>query len=299
MSSIDPRRIALIGFGEVGGHFARGLIASGRYDVSAYDILMDGGALREKAHALGAEACASAPDAARDACIVISAVTASAARGVAEAAAGYLRPGQIFLDVNSVSPDTKRASAAAVERSGAAYVEAAVMAAVAPHGLKVPILLGGKHAERLKATLGPAGMALEVAATEIGRASAIKMCRSVMIKGIEALTVECLATARHYGIEDDVIASLDKTYPQMGWNRQAGYLIGRVVQHGRRRAAEMREAAETVTEAGLAPLMAGATAARQDWVADRVADRPALKAAAEADWRDTLDALCVREGAET
>lgn len=302
MPSIDPRRIALIGLGEVGGLFAQGLIASGRHDVSAYDILMDGStALREKARALGVEARASAPDAARDARIVISAVTAAAARGVAEAAAGYLRPGQFFLDVNSVSPDTKRASAAAIERSGAAYVEAAVMAAVAPYGLKVPILLGGTHAERLKDVLAPAGMALEVAAAEIGRASAIKMCRSVMIKGIEALTVECLATARHYGIEDDIIASLDKTYPQMGWDRQAGYLIGRAVQHGRRRAAEMREAAETVAEAGLSPIMAVATAARQDWVADRVVDRPALKAAAEADWRSTLDALSesVHEDAET
>ena len=149
--------------------------------------------------------------------------------------------------------------------------------------------------------LGPAGMALEVAAVEIGHASAIKMCRSIMIKGIEALTVECLLTARHYGIEDDIIASLDKSYPHMDWDREAGYSIGRVVQHGRRRAAEMREAAETVAEAGLVPLMAGATAARQDWAADRVADRPALKAAAEADWRNTLDALCesVREDADT
>ena len=175
------------------------------------------------------------------------------------------------------------------------------MAAVAPYGLKVPILLGGRRAEALKAMLDPAGMALEVAAVEIGRASAIKMCRSVMIKGIEALAVECLLTARRYGIEDDIIASLDRTYPQMGWDRQAGYLISRAVQHGRRRAAEMREAAETVAEAGLAPLMAGATAARQDWVADRVADRPALKSAAETDWRKTLDALAqsVREAADT
>ena len=302
MSSIDLRRIALIGFGEVGGLFAEGLIASGRHDVSAYDILMDGGAaLHEKARTLGVEARKSAADAARGAQIVISAVTAAAARGVAEAAAGYMRPGQIFLDVNSVSPETKRASAVAVERSGADYVEAAVMAAVAPYGLKVPILLGGRHAPRLKAMLGPAGMALEVAAVEIGRASAMKMCRSIMIKGIEALAIESLMTARRYGIEDDIIASLDKTYPEMGWDRQAGYLISRAVQHGRRRAAEMREAAETVAETGLAPLMASATAARQDWVADRVADQPALKEAAETDWRATLDALrqSLRETADT
>jgi 3-hydroxyisobutyrate dehydrogenase-like beta-hydroxyacid dehydrogenase len=302
MPAIDPRRIALIGFGEVGGLFARDLIASGRHDVSIYDIAMEAdAAMREKAHALGIRPCAAAADAAHAAAIVISAVTAAAARDVAEAAAGFLKPGQIFLDLNSVSPDTRRASAAAVERSGAAYVEAAVMAAVAPYGLKVPILLGGRHADRLKATLDPAGMALEVAAAEIGRASAIKMCRSIMIKGIEALTVECLLTARHYGVEDDIVASLDGSHPEMGWGRQAGYSIGRVVQHGRRRAAEMREAAETVAEAGLAPLMASATATRQDWVADRVAVRPALKAAAETDWRNTLDTLTgsMREDADT
>lgn len=307
MIQLEPRRIALIGFGEVGGLFAEGLIASGRHDVSAYDILMDGAAKRAlygKARALGVEACASAADAARNAPIIISAVTAAAARDVAGAAAGFLRPGQIFLDVNSVAPDTKRASAAAIERSGADYVEAAIMAPVAPYGLKVPILLGGRQAAALKAMLDPAGMTIEVAAVEIGRASAIKMCRSIMIKGIEALTVECLLTARHYGVEDDIIASLDKSYPQMGWTRQAGYLIGRVVQHGRRRAAEMREAADTVADAGLAPLMASATAERQDWVADRVAERPVLRTAAETDWRNTLDTLAgsaqrVREDAGT
>lgn len=307
MTRPEPRRVALIGFGEVGGLFAEGLIASGWHDVSAYDILMNGpgdAALRDKARALGVDACASAAEAARSAQIIISAVTAAAARDVAGTAAGFLRPGQIFLDVNSVSPDTKRANAAAIERSGADYVEAAIMAPVAPYGLKVPILLGGRQAAALKAMLDPAGMTLEVAAVQIGRASAIKMCRSIMIKGIEALTVECLLTARHYGVEDDIIASLDKSYPQMGWTRQAGYLIGRVVQHGRRRAAEMREAADTVTEAGLAPLMAGATAERQDWVADRVAERPVLRTAAETDWRNTLDTLAgsaqrVREDAGT
>jgi 3-hydroxyisobutyrate dehydrogenase-like beta-hydroxyacid dehydrogenase len=293
MAPLDPRRIALVGFGEVGGLFAQGLIGSGRHDVAAYDILMadPGAAIHGKARSVGAVACPSAASAAAGAAIVMSAVTAAAARDVAEAAAGFLRPGQIFLDLNSVSPRTKRAAAAAVERSGADYVEAAVMAPVAPYGLKVPILLGGRKAEAARALLAPAGMALEVASAEIGRASAIKLCRSIMIKGIEALTVECLLTARHYGVEDDVLASLDKTYPQMNWNEQAGYLLERVVRHGRRRAAEMREVADTVAETGLSPLMAGATADRQDWVADRVAEHPGIGAAPDADWRATLDAL--------
>jgi 3-hydroxyisobutyrate dehydrogenase-like beta-hydroxyacid dehydrogenase len=294
MTALDYRRIALIGFGEVGTTLATGLIATGRYDIAAYDILMDdpqrGAAMRDKARALRVAACGTAARAASGARVVISAVTAASSRGVAEAARDFLEAGQFFLDLNSVSPATKRASAAAVERSGAHYVEAAVMAAIAPYGLKVPMLLGGRHAGTVKALLQPAGMALEVAADEIGRASAIKMCRSIMIKGIEALAVECLLTARHYGVEDDIIASIEKTYP-IGWERQAGYLISRAVQHGRRRAAEMRESADTVAETGLTPLMAAATAARQDWVADRVAQDPALKAAAESAWRDMLDRL--------
>jgi 3-hydroxyisobutyrate dehydrogenase-like beta-hydroxyacid dehydrogenase len=161
------------------------------------------------------------------------------------------------------------------------------------------MLLGGRHAANLKALLDPAGMVLTVAASEIGRASAIKMCRSIMIKGLEALTVECLMTARYYGVEDDIIASLDKSYPQIGWEKQAGYLISRVVAHGHRRAAEMRESADTVAESGLEPLMASAIAQRQDWVADRVVENPSLKQTPESAWRDTLDRIAPRSQART
>jgi 3-hydroxyisobutyrate dehydrogenase-like beta-hydroxyacid dehydrogenase len=299
MSALDPRRIALIGFGEVGTTLAKGLIASGRHDIATYDLLIDEGtAMRDKARALNAQACRSAAEAAAGAQIVISAVTAASSRSVAEGAATFLRPEQFFLDLNSVSPETKRASAAAIGRSGR-YVEAAVMAPIAPYGLNVPMLLGGRHAANLKALLDPAGMVLTVAASEIGRASAIKMCRSIMIKGLEALTVECLMTARYYGVEDDIIASLDKSYPQIGWEKQAGYLISRVVAHGHRRAAEMRESADTVAESGLEPLMASAIAQRQDWVADRVVENPSLKQTPESAWRDTLDRIAPRSQART
>jgi 3-hydroxyisobutyrate dehydrogenase-like beta-hydroxyacid dehydrogenase len=296
----DPRRIALIGFGEVGRSFARGLLGSGRHDVAAFDILFDnsasGAALRETARALGVEAAPSFAAAAEGAAVVISAVTATSAYDVAKEAGRLLRPGQFFLDINSVSPETKRADAAAVAPSGAAYVEAAVMAPVAPYGLGVPMLLGGTSAAQLAAILAPAGMRMEPVASEIGEASAIKMCRSVMIKGIEALAVECFVTARRYGVEDRIVASLGDTFKPLDWEKLAGYLIERVVRHGRRRAAEMREAAETVAAAGLEPLMTSATARRHDWVADQADAAPALKSIPEAEWRTTLDTLIARLG---
>ena len=168
------------------------------------------------------------------------------------------------------------------------------MAAVAPYGLKVRILLGGRQASALKDMLTPAGMVLEVAAVEIGKASATKMSRSIMMKGLEALIVECLYTARHYGVEDAVLASLAKTYPGMDWEKLGGYWLGRVIEHGRRRAAEMRESAATVAEIGLVPHMASAIAERQDWLADRAAEQPVLKSAKDEDWRATLDAIAGR-----
>ncbi len=297
MSDIEDRRIALIGFGEFGRTFAAGFLGAG-WSVACYDILFDnsaeGAAFRSRAREMGADACASAAAAADGARVVISAVTATAAIDVARAAATYLRPGQFFLDINSVSPETKRADAEAVAPSGGTYVEAAVMAPVAPYGLKVPMLLGGTGGPALARLLAPAGLRMEPVADAIGEASAIKMCRSVMIKGIEALAFECFLTARRYGVEDRITASLGETFKPLDWEKLAGYLIERVVKHGRRRAAEMREAAETVARAGLDPMLTSATASRHDWVADQADALPALRANAEEEWRKTIDALIAR-----
>src|SRR5690606_32558328 len=199
----------------------------------------------------------------------ISAVTASSAAEAAVQAAAYLTAGQYFLDINSVSPTTKREDQAAIEKSGAYYVESAVMAPVPPYGLKVPMLLGGVHAESLSQSLNALGLRTRAVSADVGVASAIKMCRSVMIKGLEALTVECMTAARRYGAEREVLESLAETFPDMGWTDQLPhYLISRVAEHGRRRAAEMREVVETLQDVDVAPLMAQATAQSQDALVD-------------------------------
>jgi 3-hydroxyisobutyrate dehydrogenase-like beta-hydroxyacid dehydrogenase len=290
------RRIALVGFGEVGTIFGKDLAQQGPA-VSTYDILLDAPAARpamlERVRAAAVAPCDTLGDAVRDADLVISAVTASSSRDVARDAAAWLRPGQIFLDVNSVSPETKRGNARAVEASGADYVEAAVMAPVPPQRLAVPMLLGGRRASALAAVLKGLGMNATVAAEEIGTASAIKMCRSIMIKGIEALVVESMFAARRFGAEQAVLASLDKTFPHMGWNAQLpDYLVSRVAEHGRRRAAEMREVALTLEDVGITPTMAAATAARHDALVRQMAEAGvAYPAEGTFSWRALADAL--------
>jgi 3-hydroxyisobutyrate dehydrogenase-like beta-hydroxyacid dehydrogenase len=293
---LDDRRLAVIGFGEAGRILAAGLAASGRFDVSAYDILVHDPAARGAMLAAAVERRVSMADSHRaaiaDARIIVSAVTAASSIDVAREAAACLAPGQIFADLNSVSPGTKRTSAQLIDDARGHYVDVAVMAPVPPYGLKVPILLGGPSARDLVALLAPAGMNLEVVADDVGTASAIKMCRSVMIKGIEALVVECMLGARRYGVEDRVLASLEETFPQMEWDKRADYLVSRVVVHGRRRAAEMREVAATLREAGVLPLMASATAECQDRIAE-LAGAAARAGATRKDfsWRRFADGL--------
>jgi 3-hydroxyisobutyrate dehydrogenase-like beta-hydroxyacid dehydrogenase len=212
---------------------------------------------------------------------------------VARSAAPFLSAGQIYLDINSVSPDTKREIAHTIEGSAASFVEAAVMAPVSPQRLRVPMLLGGAEAPAVAAQLQAIGMNVKPVSDRIGVASAIKMCRSIIIKGLEAITVESLLTARRYCAEKHVLDSMAATYPGMGWDGVLpDYLISRVAEHGKRRAAEMREAAQTIADAGLEPMTALAAAQRQDWLAQVIAEFSLAVPKDESfDWRELADAI--------
>jgi 3-hydroxyisobutyrate dehydrogenase-like beta-hydroxyacid dehydrogenase len=290
--------IALIGYGEVGRILAEDLLPQG-HRVTAFDLKLDGEAgnpLREHAAKIDVLLERSHVAAVQGAELVVSAVTASQAVAVAQACATGLEPGTFFLDFNSASPGAKIDAARIVDATGARYVEGAVMTSIPPYRIKVPLLLGGAHAAALAPLLTGLGFAAQVASDRLGVASATKMCRSVMIKGLEAMVIESFTTARHYCVEDAVIASLQETFPGIDWEKQAAYFFQRVIEHGRRRSEELREVAVTVREAGLEPHSAAGAAERQAWVAD-LADAGVFGAkgtkafARSADWRLEADRI--------
>ena len=294
------KRLGLVGYGEVGRIFSSGL--KDHFDVvSAWDVKFPGdtSGSRTAAGAAGVQAMESIGALCARSDLVISAVTASSTLAVAQAAAPHLRAGMVFLDLNSASPGTKQQAAQLVEAAGAHYVEAGVMTSVPPYGIQVPMLLGGAQAQALAPWLNAMGMDVKPVAAEIGVASAIKMCRSVMIKGLEAMVIESFTAARHYGVEDAVVASLYETFPGIDWEKQAAYFFQRVIEHGRRRSEEVREVAETVRDAGLTPWSAVGTAERQAWVAD-CADagvfgtRGTPEFARSANWRIEADRMLAR-----
>ncbi len=271
--------LALIGFGEAGRTFAT---AGGWSGARVHDRLSDGAGTEgsagmRAAYAMaGVAGCDRLADAVRGTPVILSLVTADQALAVATAAAAAIAPGALYCDMNSVAPDTKRAAARMIEAAGGHYVDVAVMAPVDPARLSVPLLLSGDRADAARVALAALGFTrIDIVGDEVGRASSIKMIRSVMVKGIEALTAECALAAAAAGVSAAVFASLDASDRPKPWSERADYNLDRMMIHGLRRAAEMEEVVKTLDALGTGSSMTRATVVRQRAIGKLGLQRPA------------------------
>jgi 3-hydroxyisobutyrate dehydrogenase-like beta-hydroxyacid dehydrogenase len=270
MTRPNTPRVCFIGFGEAGQALASGLRDAGVQAMSAWDILFPvpaGEPLRVAADRIGVRRGASAGDAVADADLIVAAVTAASSLDAAQAAKPFLLRGQYYLDINSVSPARKQETGKLID-DAARYVDVAVMAPVHPARHQTPTLLAGPHATTLEPVLLALDMNVSVAAPTLGAAAAIKMVRSVMVKGLEALTLECFLAARRAGVEAPIIASLSKSYPGLDWPKLVEYNLERMANHGIRRAHEMEEVADTLRELGIDPHMTTGTIRRQQEIGE-------------------------------
>jgi 3-hydroxyisobutyrate dehydrogenase-like beta-hydroxyacid dehydrogenase len=257
-------KLSLIGYGEAGRTFAT---AAGWEEAAR---VFDAAPLADVMAADGVMACGSLAEAIANAPVVLSLVTADAALPVAQEAAPMLAEGALYFDMNSVAPDTKRAAAEAVEAAGGRYVDVAVMAPVNPARLAVPLFVSGPHAEAGAAALAALGFTnIRVVGNDLGRASTIKMLRSVMYKGVEALTAECLIACEKAGVTDEVLASFGND-----WSENANYRLDRMLVHGLRRAAEMRESAQTLQSLGVSPMLTQGTVGWQQALGELALNPP-------------------------
>ncbi|MDB5602452.1 MAG: hypothetical protein JWN71_4496 [Xanthobacteraceae bacterium] len=265
MNGRNLPRLCFIGFGEAGQAIASGLREAGIETVAAWDILFpeaEGAPLKAAAERHGVRIADSAEDALRGATMIISAVTAASSLEAAQSVEPHLSGNPFYLDINSVSPGRKQASAK-LFGDRARYVDVAVVAPIHPARHRTAMMLAGPHAESVAPILQSFDMKVPVVGAEIGAAAAIKMVRSVMIKGIEALTAECFVAAARAGVTDQVAASLSNNYPDVDWTKMIDYNLERMANHGARRAAEMEQVAETLKELGVEPLMTAGTIERQ------------------------------------
>ena len=265
MTSNNPLTAGFVGFGEAGSNIAKGLKSAGLTRIFAFDI--DRERVQRSAEQIGVPLLASNRELADSAQVLFSTVTCARAKEAATQTAPFLKSHHIYADLNSVSPALKQDIEKVIAGSGAGFVEAAVMSPVPPHGHRAPMLLGGKAAAAFVDLMKPFGMRLDVVSESVGTAAATKMFRSIIVKGLEALMLECVLAATPYGADERVFSSLAESFPGMDWQRLADYMVSRVVVHGERRAREMEEVAETLASLGIEPIMAEAAARRQDWCA--------------------------------
>jgi 3-hydroxyisobutyrate dehydrogenase-like beta-hydroxyacid dehydrogenase len=247
--------IAIIGLGEAGSALVRGWGPARAGSIRAYDIKTDraetAAEIETRGAALGIRVCGTLAEALDGADLVFCTVTADQAGTAAHAGAVEIGQGTAWLDLNSCAPSTKRASATTIEAAGGQYLDVAVMSPVHPKLNMVPCLVAGPDAEALAAVMADLPMAVRVAGAEVGQASSIKMIRSVMVKGLEALTAECVLAAVAAGVEDEVLGSLAKSHAGTDWRARSAYNFERMVVHGTRRAAEMEEVVTTLNDLGL------------------------------------------------
>lgn len=265
MSLRNTPRISFIGFGEAGQAVASGLREEGVAEIAAWDILFpksEGEKLKAAGTNAGVRLATSAADAVASSDIIISAVTAASSLEAAHSVAPHVSGNPYYLDINSVSPGRKLATAKLLEGK-ARYVDVAVIAPIYPKRHQTPLLIAGPHAAVIAPLLAELEMQLQIVSDQTGKAAAIKMIRSVMIKGMEALTYECFLAAERAGLLEEVTASLKNNYPGIDWRETATYNLERMASHGERRAAEMEESAATLRELGLTPRMAEGTVLHQ------------------------------------
>jgi 3-hydroxyisobutyrate dehydrogenase-like beta-hydroxyacid dehydrogenase len=255
--------MAFLGFGEAGRAICEGL-GKAAAACAVHDLKLQNAATRAEMAAACTARGATPGDlgAVARAGLIFCLVTADQAVAAARAAAPLLAPGALWLDGNSCAPSSKAEAARVIEAAGGRYVDVAIMAAIHPRRHRTPMLIAGPHAHAAQAALDALGMEVQVAGPRVGDASTIKMLRSVIVKGLEALTAEAFLAARRAGVAGPVFASLQGSDPGIAWEARTAYNLERMMVHGARRAAEMEEVARTLRDLGLPDGMAAATV---DW----------------------------------
>lgn len=265
-------KLGLIGFGEVGSTLGRGFRDEGLIEIAAYDKYAFDGPFSEliqsRAEKANVPLVRSPQELVAQSELIIGVTPGSASVESAQAFAPHLTAAHLFVDFASTTPKVKQTVGAVLKESGVQIADASIMGTPHTDGHRLPILASGPAAQAFLDVMNPWGLKIEYVAGELGAASGIKIMRSVIAKGLEALLVECMLGARRYGIDQAVLASFDKFMATRSFTSMANFLITTGSIHAERRSHEAEMSADALIEAGVDPIMTRATVERLAWVND-------------------------------
>ncbi len=250
--------IAILGVGEAGGTLARDLIAAG--------VRVRGWDPEPRNLPEGLAFAASNPAAASGADLVLSVNWASVARDVAAEVAPVLQPGQLYADLNTAAPRLKREIAPVIERSGALFVDAALMDPVPPKGLRTQVYASGSGAEIFAEKMSPLGMPVTLLDQEAGNAATHKLVRSIMYKGVAAVVIECLEAAEALNMTDYARAQMLKIIPE---EAMIDRFVSASKKHARRRVEEMEAVVEMLNSVGVSAFTSHAAVQRLNEIMEK------------------------------
>lgn len=285
--------LGFIGFGEVAYEMSRGFRSEGLHGIVAYDPLKDdvkfGTLVQERAKGAGVTLLetASAVVAAVD--LIISAVPGSRALQAAESILASLSKSKIYADVSTSSPTTKRKIAELIGSTGALFVDGALMGGLTLQQHKVPTLVSGTGADKFIEVMTPYNMVLEKVSDLAGDAIAVKLVRSVYMKGVASLEVEMLEAAAKLGVEELVLNSISKTLDNSPFVKMLNFLVTASAIHAGRQAHEMLDCMVMLKDLGIEPIMTEATQKRLQWLEDKQL-KEKFQGKVPARWEDVVEA---------
>lgn len=284
--------IAFIGFGEAAWHLCKRLGRQPSLRLRAFDTALadrqQAPVLESRAHQANVTLCHTLAEACTGVRYVICLTSAASALSVAQSVLPLLQPGQRYIDMNSASPAVKQAIDHLPRPQGVGFCDAAVMGTVPESGHRVPVLLAGDAAVDFATALTPFGMQLTVLEGNAGSASALKMLKSVVMKGLPQLFLEAFCAAQQAGVLDALVASLGQSLNGKTVEQLAETFCYRTVQHAARRSAEMTDVVATLHSLGTDTAMSAAARQKLDMLAEHHRIIPGSRPLS---WRDTIHLL--------
>ena len=265
-------RIGFLGFGEAASHIAAGFRAQGLDGILAYDVTLKAEGerrriLEDRLAATNVTPVGSVEELLEKARVIFLIIPAKFAKDAALEALPFMTEKHLFCDLTTNRPAVKEELGQAFEAKGVLYVDASVMGAVPLYRHQTPTLVCGNGAARMVELMTPVGMALTNVGPEPGKAVKMKLTRSVFVKGVEALTMEMLMTARRLGIDKEIVAGVEASFQNLGFTKFCGQLVTSGVEHAERRSLEAKECQELEDELGLNSIMIEATYRKLQWAA--------------------------------
>jgi 3-hydroxyisobutyrate dehydrogenase-like beta-hydroxyacid dehydrogenase len=254
VTEVKGLRVGIIGFGEVGQVFSEGILEKTEH-LYVYDILLEKNRdmIIDKINSIGAQAVDKIEQLSERCTLIFSLVSSSASESVAAGVAKGIRKGTIFIDLTTSTPQVKANSEKIITANDGIYVDAAIMGTVATEQQRVPLLIAGNHAEKVQTILNSLNFNAQAISHPNGGAASIKLLRSIFMKGLEALVLETMVTAKNFGVSDEVMESISRTINNNDFATFANALITTHVIHRNRRYKEVLDSSNLIKDAELPP----------------------------------------------